>query len=271
MDWLGSSLAEMLSTDVGQSSKLRTVSPNRVHQVFTDLRISSTTTLDPAIIRRVADFSTADRVVWGQYAKFGDEIRIDGTLQDIKSGVAVPLKADIPSEKEIPGAIDRLADSIRQKLALPDNVLKELKANSFALTSQSVEALRDYNQGVGLQRDGKNLEAQRKFQAATKADPLFALAFSRLAQTYSSLGYDSEAEQSAQKAVRLSSSLPEAERYLISAIRSQVTKNYPGGNKSLSKTLPKLLRITLTWNRRWPACTKTLETSPRLGNTIRNY
>ena len=232
LDWLGSSLAEMLSTDVGQSSKLRTVSPNRVHQVFTDLRISSTTTLDPAMIRRVADFSTADRVVWGQYAKFGDEIRIDGTLQDIKSGVTVPLKADIPSEKEIPAAIDRLAESIRQKLALPDNVVKELKANSFPTTSQSAEALRDYSLGVGLQRDGKNLEAQRKFEAATQADPKFALAFSRLAQTYSSLGYDNEAERSGKKAMLLSSDLPEAEKYLISAIRSQVTKNYPEAIKA---------------------------------------
>jgi eukaryotic-like serine/threonine-protein kinase len=232
LDWLGSSLAEMLSTDVGQSSKLRTVSPNRLHQIFTDLRISSTTALDPAVIRRVADFSTADQVVWGQYAKFGDEIRIDGTLQDIRNGVTVPMKADIPSEKEIPGAIDRLADSIRQKLELPDNVLKELKASSFQTTSQSVEALRDYNQGVGLQRDGKNLEAQKQFEAATKADPNFALAFSRLAQTYSSLGYDNQAELSAQKSVLLSQDLPEAERYLISAIRAQVTKNYPEAIKA---------------------------------------
>src|ERR1700678_3883540 len=37
-DWLGSSLAEMLSTDVGQSPKLHTVSPDRLHQIFTDLR-----------------------------------------------------------------------------------------------------------------------------------------------------------------------------------------------------------------------------------------
>src|SRR6202167_1239060 len=38
-DWLGSSLAEMLSTDVGQSSKFTTVSPDRLHQIYTDLRI----------------------------------------------------------------------------------------------------------------------------------------------------------------------------------------------------------------------------------------
>jgi eukaryotic-like serine/threonine-protein kinase len=241
LDWLGSSLAEMLSTDVGQSSQLRTVSPNRLHQIFADLRISSTTELDPTVIRRVADFSTADRVVWGQYAKFGDQIRIDATLQDIKNGRTVPLKADVPSEKEIPGAIDRLADSIRQKLALPENVLKELKASSFQTTSTSVAALRDYNRGLGLQRDGKNLEAQKQFEAATKADPTFALAFSKLAQTYSSLGYDSEAEQSAQKAVLLSRDLPTAEKYLISAVHSQVTKNYPDAIKAyenLAKASP---------------------------------
>jgi tetratricopeptide (TPR) repeat protein len=241
LDWLGPSLADMLSTDVGQSAQLRTVSSNRLHQIFTDLRISSTTVLDPPAIRRVADFSSADRVVWGQYAKFGDQIRIDASLQDIKNDRTVPLKIEIPTEKEIPGAIDRLADSIRQKLALPDNVLKELKASSFQPTSQSVAALRPYNQGIGFQRDGKNLEAEKQFEVATKEDPTFALAFSRLAQTYSSLGYDSEAEQSAQKAVGLSEKLPEAEKYLISAIRSQVTKNYPEAVKAyedLAKVSP---------------------------------
>src|SRR3989441_304510 len=41
LDWLGPQLAEMLSTDVGQSSQLRTVSPNRLHQIFSDLHVSS--------------------------------------------------------------------------------------------------------------------------------------------------------------------------------------------------------------------------------------
>jgi len=239
LDWLGPSLADMLSTDVGQSARLRTVSPTSLHQIFSDLRISSATALDPATIRRVADFSNADRVVWGQYAKFGDQIRIDATLQDIKNDRTVPLKIDVPSEKEIPGAIDRLAESIRQKLALPENVLKELKASSFQPSSKSIAALRDYDQGIGLQRDGKNLEAQKQFEAATKEDPTFALAFSKLAQTYSSLGYDSEAEQSAKKAVGLSQDLPEAEKYLISAIRSQATKNYPEAIKAY-ETLAKV-------------------------------
>ncbi|KAA6460341.1 tetratricopeptide repeat protein [Acidobacteria bacterium AB60] len=241
LDWLGSSLADMLTTDVGQSASLRTVSPNIVHQIFNDLRITPSTALDPGTVKRVADFSTADRVVWGQYAKFGDTIRIDATLQDLKNNRTVTLKADVPSEKDIPSAVDRLADSIRQTLELPRDVMKQLKASSFQPTSSSVEALRDYNQGLVLLRDGKNLEAEKQFDAATRADPGFALAFARLAQSYSTLGYDSEAEQSAQKAVMLSQNLPEAERFQISAIELQVNKHFPEAIKAyenLARVLP---------------------------------
>jgi tetratricopeptide (TPR) repeat protein len=134
-----------------------------------------------------------------------------------------------------------LADSIRQKLALSESVLKELKASSFQPSSQSVVALRDYNQGVGFQRDGKKLEAKKQFEAATKEAPAFALAFSKLAQSYSRLGYDAEAEQAAQKAVDLSQNLPEAEKYLIAAIRAQTAKNFPEAIKAyenLAKASP---------------------------------
>jgi serine/threonine protein kinase/tetratricopeptide (TPR) repeat protein len=241
LDWLGPSMADMLSTDVGQSAHLRTISPDRLHQVLTDLQVTPSIVIDPTMLRRIAEFTSADTVVWGQYAEFGDQIRIDATLQDIKNDRTVPLKIDVANEKEIPGAIDRLAESIRQKLALPENVLKELKASSFQPSSKSIAALRDYDQGIALQRDGRNLDAQKQFEAAAKEDPNFALAFSRLAQVDSSLGYDSEAEQSARKAVGLSQDLPEAEKYLISAIRSQVTKNYPEAIKAyetLAKASP---------------------------------
>jgi serine/threonine protein kinase/tetratricopeptide (TPR) repeat protein len=241
LDWLGSSLADMLTTDVGQSASLRTVSPNILHQIFGDLRISSSTVLDPGTIKRVADFTNADRLVWGQYARFGDTIRIDVTLEDMKNSRTVSLKADAQSEKDIPAAIDQLAESIRQTLALPRDVMKELKASSFQPTSSSVDALKDYNQGLGLQRDGKNLEAQMQFSLAAKADPNFALAFARLAQTYSTLGYDSEAEQSAKKAVLLSQNVPEAEKYQISAIELQVNKHFPEAIRAyenLARVLP---------------------------------
>ncbi|GAC1434437.1 MAG: hypothetical protein NVS1B11_36530 [Terriglobales bacterium] len=225
LDWLGSTIPEMLNTEMGQSSSLRTVNPSRIHQIFSDLRISPGSSLDPQTISRIADFSGADRIVWGQYAKFGDEIRIDATLQDIKNERSVPLKIEIANEKEIPGGVTRLAESIREKLALPGNVLKELKASSFQPSTKSLTALRDYGQGVQLMRQGKNLEALNAFQAALKDDSQFALAFSGLAESDAALGYDNDAEQNSRKAVDLAQSLPLQEKYLIEASHARVVKD----------------------------------------------
>ena len=227
VDWLGPSLADMLSSDVGQSARLRTVSPDRLHQVLSDLKISSEVSLDPQRLKQVAEFSTADTLVWGQYARFGDQIRIDATLQDLKHDRRISLKGTAASEKEIPGAVDQLASAIRQNLALSSDVVKELRASSFQPSSKSIPALREYDQGLQLMRDGKNAGALKLFQTATKDDPEFALAFSKMAEAYSRLGYDNEAEDAARLAVDKSQNLPETEKYLIAANHFRIAKDYP--------------------------------------------
>ena len=226
LDWYGPTLAEMLSTDVGQSAHLRTISPDRVHQALSDLRITANASIDPSMVNHIADWTGADTVVWGQYAKFGDQIRVDATLQDLKRNRQVPLKIEKVSEKDIPNAVDRLADTIRQNLSVSQDILSELKASSYQPTSKSPEALRAYNQGLQLLREGKNLEAATSLQAAVKEDPQFALAYSRLAEADSALGYDSEAENSARKAVDLGQNLPPAEKYLIEASHFRISKDY---------------------------------------------
>ena len=241
IDWLGPSLAEMLSTGVGQSNRLHTVSSDRLHQILKDLRISPNADLDPDTLRRVAELSNAELVVWGQYAKFGDRIRIDATLLDLKRDRRTPLKIEAASEKEILTTVDGLAELIRKNLAVSPDVLKELKASSFQPTSKSVPALRDYNQGVQLLREGKDLEAQKQLQASIKEDPEFALAYSRLAQADADLAYDNEAEQLSRKAVDLSQNLPPREKYLIAASHARIIKDYPKAIESyenLAKASP---------------------------------
>jgi eukaryotic-like serine/threonine-protein kinase len=241
IDWLGSSLADMLSTDVGESARLRTVSPDRVHQILSDLRVTPGTDIDPNMVSRVAEFSSADIVVFGQYAKFGDQIRIDATVQDLKRNRRVPVKIEAASEKEIPTSVDRLADLIRQNLSLSSDVLKELKASSFQPSSKSAPALRDFSQGIQLLREGKNLDAVKMLQSAVQEDPQFALAYSRLAEADSDLGYDTQAEQYSRKAIELGQQLPLAEKYLIEANHAHVLKDNKkaiAAYENLAKTFP---------------------------------
>jgi len=145
LDWVGAYLAETLGTDIGQSSSLRTVSSDRVQQTLHDLQLTPSSNLDAATARRLAESSDTQTLVWGQYLRFGDQIRIDATLLDLERDHTVPLKAEAPNANAIPGAVDRLAQAIRENLALRTSVLKELEAQAFKPSSKSLPALRDYN------------------------------------------------------------------------------------------------------------------------------
>jgi eukaryotic-like serine/threonine-protein kinase len=241
LDWLGANLAEMLSSEVGQSARLHIISPDRVHQIISDLKIAPGTSIDPAMVSRIAEFTSADTVVRGQYAKFGNKIRIDATVLDLKRNSSAPLKIEAASESEIPGTVDGLAELIRKNLAVSQDALKDLKASSFRPSSKSIPALRAYNEGLQLVREGKNLDASKTFQAAVQADPQFALAYSRLAEAESALGFDSDAEGNSRKAVDLSQQLPTAEKYLIAATNARIVKDNKKAIESyedLSKIFP---------------------------------
>jgi tetratricopeptide (TPR) repeat protein/predicted Ser/Thr protein kinase len=227
LDWLGSSLADMLNTDVGQSAHLHPVSSDRLRQVLHDLQITPDATSDVATLRRITSMIDADTVVSGQFAKFGDQVRIDTTLRDLKQERAVSFKTQVLSEKDLLSAVDQLAQSIRENLTLSPQIVNELKAQSFKPSSKSLEAIRLYSEGTDLASKGNNLEALKRFEASTKVDPEFALAFAKLGQIYSNLGHDNEAEQFARKAVDLSENLPSRQRYLIAASYARIAHDYP--------------------------------------------
>ena len=122
------------------------------------------------------------------------------------------------NEASLLTAIGQLTDAVRESLAHgSSDMLSELKATSWKPSTSSFDALRLYNEGVRLSEQGAHQDAQKSFEAATKADGNFALAYSGLARAYSTLGYDNEAVQNSNRAMSLSDALPPYERYLISA------------------------------------------------------
>ncbi len=218
LDSLGPSVSQVLSTTLGQSSHVRTVPSDRLHQVLRDLQIDSNATLTPTQLASVADFTSARRVLWGSITRFGNTIRIDATLQDLDGAQTFLLNETAPNVDGLLSAIPRLADSVRQHLARGSaDILAELKSTSWKPSTNSFEALRFYSDGVRLTQQGSHQAALKSFEAATKEDPNFALAFSGLAQAYSTLGYDNEAARASRQAMGLSDALPPQEKYRIAA------------------------------------------------------
>jgi len=226
LDSLGSSVSDVLRTELGQSASVMSVPSDRLHQVLRDLRIETNTTLAPTELARVAEFANARAVLWGQLTRFGESIRIDATYQDFDRGETVPLNAMAPNEGNLLGSIGELAALVRERVARgsPD-ILNELKSTSWKPSTGSFEALRLYNEGLRLTQQGNHQGAQKDFEAATKLDEHFALAFSALAKSYATLGYDAEASQFSRRAMSLSDGLPALERYQISANHYQIVND----------------------------------------------
>jgi tetratricopeptide (TPR) repeat protein/tRNA A-37 threonylcarbamoyl transferase component Bud32 len=242
LDALGTSLAEILRSELGQSAYLRTVPSDRLRQVLRDLHLSPDSEFDVGTLRRLGQFSSAQTIVWGQYLKIGNQIQVLATLQDLRdNGGTATLKAEAASQGALLAAVDQLAGQVRERLAGSPEILKRLTAASFKPSSQSFQALRDYSEGLDLVRQGNQAEAVKRFTRATEEDADFAVAYSKLAQAYAALGYDTEAERFSRKAMSLGERLPAQEKYLIQAIDASIrhdTAKAVAAYENLAKALP---------------------------------
>jgi len=241
LNWLASSLAETLSTDIGQSQRVRLVSPSRLQQVLSDLHISPMSKLDMSSLKRIAEFTNADTIVYGQYEKFGEQIRMNATVYDLKHDRNFEMKAEIPSEKDLLKGLDSLAEQVRANLSSDPDVQKDLKGQPQFVLTQSVPALRAYDEGLQLSRASKEQDAAKQFEQAVALDPNFALAYARLALSYHRLGFDDKAEQQSRHAVTLSDNLPAQEKYLIEASHAMImndTAKAIAAYEKLTKTNP---------------------------------
>jgi eukaryotic-like serine/threonine-protein kinase len=225
MDWLGGSLAEMLSSDIGASAAVRMVSPERLQPVLSDLHVTATSQADAATLRQVADLTSAQTVIFGQFVQLGNAIRINTTVLDPAHGTQSTVTTDVPDQNQLLASVDKLAGELRAKLTADPKVLSDLKAHAIRPSTTSMEALHDYENGLVLERAGDNLKAAEQFKAATEADTNFALAFERLAETYESMGQDDLAQSASRTAVELGATLPAAERYLIDANNAEINNN----------------------------------------------
>ena len=224
-DWLGASLAEMLGNDLSGSPQVRVVPADRIAEVTTALHLSPTSSVDESTLKRIAEFTGATRLVFGTFTQAGDQIRLDAILMDVKQGTRVPVKVEAASEKELLNSVQVLANQLRQRLEETGGAIGDLGKSTGAPITKSLDALHHYNEGMQRLGQGNNLEAQKDFETATTEDPAFALAYSRLGQTYSNLGYDDKAEKASHHAVELSEQLSQRDKYLIAANYARVTNN----------------------------------------------
>jgi len=218
--WISTALSEMLTAELAAGEQLRTVPDETVARTKIDLGLSDVESLPPDTLTRVRKNLVSDFIILGSYLDLGKEkggqIRLDLRLEDTVKGETVVAVSETGTEKTIIDLVSQVGARLRGQFGLEklsqiesDGVTAELPSNP--------EAIRPYSQGLAKIRAFDALSARELLSRAVAADPSFPLAHSELARTWSSLGYDSNAQQEAKKALDGAGNLSREKHLLVEA------------------------------------------------------
>jgi tetratricopeptide (TPR) repeat protein len=215
-DWISTALSEMLTTELGATGKLRTISRENVTRMKADLSLPDSESLAHETLAKVDRTLGTDLVVLGSYLNMGGQIRVDLRVQDTSTGEIVPIASEQASEAQFFELVKRAGQSLRQNCGAGE-LTAEQRAATDASEPGSAEAVRYYSEGLVKLRDFDFLAARDLLKRAISADPNNSLSHSALAAAWSQLGYDENAKDEAKKAFEMSANLPRKDKLSIEA------------------------------------------------------
>ncbi|HYH05821.1 MAG TPA: tetratricopeptide repeat protein [Thermoanaerobaculia bacterium] len=219
--WLSTALAEMLGTELAASESVRLVPGEEVARAKQNLGLREIESHTAATLAKLRRTLGADVVVTGSYVVIpGGQLRLDVRLQDTHRGETVAAFQSTGAESDLFALVSNAGTQLRQRLGAEAQLAGGV--NLRRAVPVNVDAARAYSEGLARLRVYDVRGAIESFEAATKADPLFALAHSELARANTLLGFDAQAVAHSKRAVELSAALPRAERLLVEARDHQV-------------------------------------------------
>ncbi len=219
--WISTALSEMLTTELAAGEQLRTIPDETVARTKIDLGLADAESLSRDTLTQVRKNLGSDFVVLGSYLDLGGkdnggQIRLNLRLEDTLKGETVAAVSETGTEKSIIDLAAQAGARLRQRFGLEK--LSQLESEGVKAEQPSnPEALRPYAQGLASIRAFDDLAAREFLNNAVAADPSFSLAYSELARTSSSLGYDSDAQHEAKKALDGAGDLTREKHLLIEA------------------------------------------------------
>ncbi|HSS52698.1 MAG TPA: winged helix-turn-helix domain-containing protein [Thermoanaerobaculia bacterium] len=222
-DWLGTALAEMLTTELSTGSQVRIVSGEDVARVRQSLGLSAGSSLEDLSEENLAQIHRAlgaDLVVIGSYLSLGargdGKLRIDLRVLKAPGGDTLTSLPEAGTEDNLFELVSLLGREMRRELGWADPSPEQVKA-AQKLQPESPEAERPYAQGLEKLHVYDAQGARDLLQQAVKAEPNSAVIHSALSRAWTGLGYDAQGLEEARQAVRLAASLPNEQRLAIEA------------------------------------------------------
>lgn len=229
-DWLATAMTQMLSTELANQYKARIITADVGTGAKLSLAMKEKGGYSREALRALRAELGSDYVVTGSYVALGDrtsgQVRMDLRLQEAISGETLASIAVSGKQSEIFDLVSRAGHQMRTQLGL--TVPPDGDVDWRTVLPRNLEAARLYSSGLKHLRVSDNLAASESLQTSINLEPDFALGYAALAETLSALGYRARALAVAQKALSLSSSLPEDERMHIEGRYYELNHDWVG-------------------------------------------
>lgn len=169
---LGRALAEMLTTDLGQTDRLSVLERVRVQVLLDEMALAESERVDPSTAARSGRLLGAGRIVQGQLEGDEEALRIEAAVVDV--GEDDPQISPVSREDEVarlPAMQADLALEIYDAMGVSlTPAERERVAQTF---TDNLQALLAYGRGLEAVDAGRYGEAQDHFQEAVSLDPDF--------------------------------------------------------------------------------------------------
>jgi len=215
--WLSTALAEMLTTELAASERLRTIPGENVARAKLELALDPTDSLAVHTLQRLRRNLGTDVVGVGSYVVLGDppdRVRVDVRLQDAETGETIIAVSETGTQADLFDLVTRTGARLRARLGTGGPAAAAALRTSLPANR---DAARFYAEGLGQLRLLDAPAARTLLEKAVALEPGFALGHSALSTAWSTLGHDVRARTHAARAFELSAGLPQQERLFVEA------------------------------------------------------
>jgi tetratricopeptide (TPR) repeat protein/tRNA A-37 threonylcarbamoyl transferase component Bud32 len=222
-------LRKALEVGLQQSPYLNVFSDERVQQTLKLMARPPDTRITSEVGREICQRNAIKAMLKGSIASLGAQYVI--ILEAVNAATGDMLaeeQAQAASKEQVLNALGGATSKLRARLGESLASIQKFDKPLAEATTSSLEALKAFSLGRARQSSVGYIVAIRFYRRAIELDPNFAMAYARLATTYSMLGESELADECEKKAFELRDRASERERLYIAA-------HYYGGTGQLEE------------------------------------
>jgi tetratricopeptide (TPR) repeat protein/predicted Ser/Thr protein kinase len=219
-------LAELVKTALEESRAINVFPASRIPDVLHLIKKPATAPIDEATGREICELEGLRAVVLGSIILFGDSYTIEVRAVDQTGHDVVSSKQTVRDPGKIVSAVDALVKKVRTALGESAVALNKVSVPLAQVTSDSLEAIRDYTLGNQRTLAGDPQGAIAFYRKALELDPSFAMAKEGIGVAFTNLNDPIQAEEYLRDAANDADRVTEVEKQKLLGNYHMMAGNY---------------------------------------------